>query len=138
GKDIAKKAAALSKKYEELGSLMYVYKPSRVYRSGGSNFGPSATDGLEARIHDLSKRPLSAAALKKQAKELIRIGQINLVIAQVASHYFTGPRDCKTRKDWDRHLDRLKKASRDFINAVKARDAKKLKAAAGNIDNACI
>src|SRR5262245_15111516 len=41
------KVAAIKKKYEDLGTLMHIYKPKA---KGGLGFGPLATSGLESKI----------------------------------------------------------------------------------------
>jgi hypothetical protein len=135
GKDIAAKAAALPKKYDDLETAMTIYKPRS---RGGLGFGPKASYGLELKIRDLNREALSQATLQKESAELIRMGYINLAMADIVKHYPVRTKGGKGKKEWEQHLDDQKKAARELIAAVKARDPKALKKAADNLDSACV
>jgi hypothetical protein len=127
GKDIAAKAALLPKKYEDLEDLMAIYKPR-----------PKGGLGFEVKIRSLaSGQALTPAQLQQEAKDLIQMAHVNTALAEITRHYFRKPRNGKIQKDWDEYLSVMKKTSTDMIAAVKARDPRKLKETAANLDNAC-
>ncbi len=133
GKDVAKKAAALQKKYAGVHVLMRVYGPRS---RGGLGFGPRA-EPLEARLLELGERSLSAAALKGESAELLRVGHVNLVVAEVVQGYAPKKRAAgRGKAEWERDVANLKKASKDFLDAVKAADPKAVQASAARINKA--
>jgi hypothetical protein len=135
GKDISKKVAALRKKYDDLEPLMWIYRPRG---KGGIGFGPkSRTDGLEAKIRALCKRTLNPKALKKESAELLWMGYLNLTMAEIARAYAPQGRLAARKKEWDEHVDAMKKASAEFIKAVKTGNPRKVRAAADRLDNSC-
>jgi cytochrome c556 len=134
GKAIEAKVTAIKKKYEDLGTLMHIYKPKN---KGGLGFGALPTSGLETKIRDLSKRKLAPLTLAKETDELIRMAHVNIALGDITKLYFSKDKNGKTKKDWDKHLEDQKKAAKELIDAVKAKNAVKLKAAAENLDNAC-
>jgi cytochrome c556 len=137
GKDskyVASRVAAIKKKYEELGTVMHVYKPRD---KGGLGFGEAPKGGIEFKIRDLSKRKLAPLTLQKEMKELIRLGYVNIAMAEIAKPYFGKPKGGKGKKDWDQHLEDQKKAAQELIAAIKAKDSATLKKVADKLDASC-
>jgi hypothetical protein len=131
GKDIV---ARMKKKYDDLNTIMQAYKPST---KKGIGVGPKgAGDGIEAKLISLSKRA-NAATISKQKADLIKMGYINLAIAEVTKLYPPKPKGGKGNKEWQEHTAAMKKASQEFIEAVKSGDAKKVKEAANNVNSSC-
>jgi cytochrome c556 len=134
GKAVATQVAAIKKKYEELGTVMHIYKPRD---KGGLGFGTAPKGGIEFKIRDLSKRKLAPMTLQKEAKELLRLGYVNIALAEIAKPYFGKPKGGKGKKDWDQHLDDQKKAAQELIAAVKAKDVNAIKKIADKLDASC-
>jgi len=137
--DVAAEAGKIKKKYEELNTVMHGYKPPT---KGGIGFGKGkgAGDGIELKIIDLGKRKLAAAALAKQKDDLVKMGYINLAMAEIAAHYSPAkPKGGKGAKEWKQYLDDMKKSSMALIKEVKAAkpDAEKIKAAANDLGTSC-
>jgi cytochrome c556 len=137
GKDVTSDAAAVKKKYEDLNTLMHAYKPSP--KGGiGTGLQPKAGDGIELKIIALGKRPLPVATLKKEADALVKLAYINAALADITMHYApTKPKGGKGAKEWKQYCKDQKDASMELVKAVKDGDAKKVQAAANNLNNSC-
>jgi hypothetical protein len=137
GKDakaIDAKVLAIKKKFDDLGTVMHIYKPKD---KGGLGFGESAKGGVEFKIRDLAKRKLAPLTLQKEEKELIRMANLNIAMGKIARHYFSKPKAGKGKKEWDEHIANQNKAARDLIAAIKAKNTAKIKEVSDNLDNAC-
>jgi len=134
--EVAGKAATIKKSYEDLNTVMHVYKPSP---KGGIGFGkPAAGDGIELKVIALGKRALPPATLKKEKDDLVKMAYINIAMAEVAAQYAPAkPKGGKGAKEWKQYASDQKKASLELIKAAQAGDPAKVKAAANNINNAC-
>lgn len=134
-KDVSTDAAKIAKKYEDLNTVMHVYKPSR---NGGIGYGkPAVGDGIELKIIDLGKRATDAA-VKAQKKELLRLANINLAMVEIAKQYAPSkPKAGKGAKDWNLHAADMKKATLELIEAIKEGKGAKVKAAANNLNASC-
>jgi len=129
------KVKAIKAKGYDLDELMKVYK---LKEKGGLGFGekPAAKSGIEAKIQALTKG-LPAATLKKESKDLLKLADVNLAMAEITRPHFVKPMEGKGKKDWDKWLDDQAKASKDLIDAVKAQDGKAVAKAARQLQNAC-
>jgi cytochrome c556 len=135
-KEADAKAAAIKKKYEELNTVMHVYKPSPKGGIGYGKAGPG--DGIELKIINMGKRNVPAATLQKEKADLIKLAYINAAMAMVADHYApTKPKGGKGAKEWKQYSADQKKAAMDMIKAIQAGNAADVKAAANNMNNAC-
>ena len=129
----AKQLADFRKKFDDLDAVMTIYKPSSKKGLGSGKKGPG--DGIEQKINNLVKRVSSPAKMKN---ELLRLGYINAVMADVAKQYAPAkPKKGKGAKEWNAYCDEQKKGSMELIAAAKAADVKKIKAAAKRIADAC-
>jgi cytochrome c556 len=141
GKDakaVSAKVEAIKKKYDDLNTVMYVFKPL-----GKSGLGYDDTDklmGLELKIQRLEKgnNPIPTKTLKDEASKLNRLAYVSIAMAELAKPYFSKPEKGKTKKDWDKHNDDQKKAAEELIKAVKAGDGKAAKTAMKALNNACL
>jgi hypothetical protein len=137
GKDVSAKAAEIKKKYEDLNTVMHIYKPSP---KGGIGYGkPNAGDGIEMKVIALgSKKALAAAVLSKEKQDLIRMARINLAMAEITMHYAPAkPKGGKGAKEWKQYTTDMKKAAGDLAKAAEAGNSAKVKDAANNLNNAC-
>jgi hypothetical protein len=136
GQDVSKAAEALKEKYKELKNVMSGYK-SRARKGIGT--GPaSPEDGIETKIIALSKQAPTAATLKKEKADLLRVAHVNVAVSEMARLYKPKKaRQGKTRKDWLKYCDDLKQGAEDLIKAVKANDPKAVQRGAAALQAAC-
>jgi soluble cytochrome b562 len=136
-KNAGQQAGAIKKKYEELNTVMHIYKPSP--KGGiGTGLEPKAGDGIELKIISLGKRALQPATMAKEKELLVKMGYINVAMAEITTHYAPAkPKGGKGAKEWKQYSDDMKKASLDLIKAAKAGKPADVKTAANNLNNAC-
>jgi hypothetical protein len=138
GKDTKAITARMKKKYDELNTIMQVFKPTtkKGVGTGIGDKGPG--DSIEAKIISLGKRAPTAADLAKQKAALIKMAYINLAIAEVTTQYPpTKPKGGKGVKDWQQHTADMKKSAKELIDAIKSGDPKKVKEVANNLNGSC-
>src|SRR5438309_46198 len=77
-------ADAVAKSIDGLNDVMNLL---RLRAKGGLGMGDTpgaiAPDGMEAKLVNLAKRPLTQPQLAKDAKALVRMAEVNAAIAQV-------------------------------------------------------
>jgi hypothetical protein len=133
-KDVAKKAAALKKRFPDVRQAMRLYN---VRRRGGVGLGEKGV-GIERRFVTLGEDGITADALKKEAADLTRAAHVTLVLAEVTRGFAPDKEVLgRGKKEWLRDVDALAAGSRSLLKAVKANDAEAAKAAAAQINNAC-
>src|SRR5262245_47196654 len=99
GKDVSKKAAAFAKKHDDLADVMQAFKPTK--RGGiGVKAVPPPANGIEFRIYDLSKKPLTKDTLEKQKADLLRIAALTQAMSKVAPHYEPTSLAAAKRAEW--------------------------------------
>jgi len=137
-KDLADKADAIKKKDVELNNLMRVFK---LKEKGGLGFGekPDDKSGMEAKIIELSRTERGPAKekLKKESKDLIKLAQLNIAMAEIGKPHFPGNKGGKTKKDWEKWFDDQKQAAKELIEAVKKEDGKAVAKAAKDLLSTC-
>jgi hypothetical protein len=137
GKDGATKVADIRKKYE-LEEVMHGFKHSTKGGIGYEGGPRGATDGIEMKVINLSKKELSAAELAREKQALVKLAYINAAIADVATKFApTAPKGGKGAKEWNAYAADMKKSALDLSAAAKGSDASRLKKAAANLTNAC-
>ena len=136
GKVDEAKAKAIKKKFEDLNTVMHIYKPRE---KGGLGVGPKAKgDGIEIKLNNLGKRALSAMQATKEKDDLIMVGKVNVAMAEVTKLYApTKPKGGKGAKEWNGFSDEMKKASLELIAAAKKGEPDAIKKAANNLNNSC-
>jgi hypothetical protein len=134
GKDVTMKAVALRERFTGVRAAMNLYNPRS---RGGIGFGPRGV-AIERRLLDLEEQPLDEPALKKESAEWARVAHVNLVMAEI-TRGFAPPKPFlgKGKKEWERDVEALKKASKELAKAVEAGSPKAVQAAAKRINNAC-
>jgi hypothetical protein len=136
GKDVAKGAQALGKRFGSARAAMRLYNP-RSSRNGGIGFGPRGL-AIERRLIDLGEQATSAQTLKKESAELTRVAHVNLVMAEVLRGFAPAkPFLGRGKKEWEQDLEAMKVGSRGLLKALEAGDPKAVQAAAARINNAC-
>jgi len=133
--DLKAKASAIKKKDMDLNNLMIAaYKPKD---KGGIGF--DAANGMEKKLIDLAKDLPTKAALKKEKKDLIKLAQLNIAMAEVAKPHFNKPKGGKGQKDWDKWLEVQKDEAKKLLIEVKKDnpDPKLVSMIAKNLQNSC-
>jgi hypothetical protein len=134
-KKVARKAAAIKKKYEDLNHVMQLYKPTP--KKGLGVLPKGKGDGIELKIIALTKRAPKTDLTKYQKEYLFKLGYVNLAMAEVTRLYVPKPKGGKTEKDWKQSCDDMAKATKELIGALNKSDPKAVKKAADNLNNAC-
>jgi hypothetical protein len=138
GKDakaIAKKAAAIQKKYEDLNHVMQIYKPTPKKGLGVLPRGKG--DGIELKIGSLSKRAAKAQIAKQQKELIFKLGYVNLAMAEVTRLYPPPKKPGKGAKEWKQYSDDMKKAAKELISALQKNNPAAVKKAATKLDDSC-
>jgi hypothetical protein len=133
GGDAKKQLEAITKKYDQLKPLMYVFKPRA---KGGLGVGPEGkADGIELKISALGKKGIAPAGLRKEQADLMKIAAVSKAMADVADQYPSyGKKDVAGWKDLNNDM---RKGADELIAAVKSGDPAKVKAAANNLNASC-
>jgi hypothetical protein len=137
--DLKKEAEALARKHE-MEAVMHQFKP-RV--RGGLGIGPKANDikpdSIELKLFDMAKKPMSKAAIDKEAKELIRSIEVTAAIAEVA--HFYKPKDKKPGRDpadWTKLMNEMQAGSKELIAALKTKAPKAIYDASVRLNSSCV
>jgi len=141
-KDVEAKALAIKKKDVDINNLMMVYA---LKEAGGIGYGekPDDKSGIEAKLIALQRgnRGPSAATIKKEKTDLIKLAHLNIAMAEVAKPHFPGAKkvEGKTygKKEWEKWLDDQKKASKELLDAIDKNDGMAVNKAAKKVFEAC-
>ena len=136
--ELKKEADAVAKKYEDLGPIMWQFKPAE---KGGMQIGKQGTfqnDSIELGLLQLGKKSPSAKDITAKAADLTKLAQVSRGIAEVtpsyAKKYAKTPKD---EKDWNGLSEDMKKASDDLAAAIKGDDDKAFKTAVNHLNTSC-
>lgn len=138
--EAAKKQMAEIAKGSKLESIMWQLK---IRRRGGIGFGQkpglsSFKDGIEAKIRDMSRKPLTARDVKKQAEDIIQMARITQVISQLTLMCTPEEKDKeKDPADWKRWAEEMGSHSKLLQEATKKGDARELQRIARDLNNSC-
>jgi hypothetical protein len=133
-KDVAKKSAALKKRFATARAAMQLYNPRT---QGGLGFGQREV-GIEAKLVTLGEDGIDAETLKKESDEWKRVARINLVMAEIIGGFVPAkPFLGRGKKEWERDVGAWKTASRDLLKAIEGGSPKEVKTAVARINNAC-
>jgi hypothetical protein len=110
-------------------------------KKGGLGYGPKGAISIEKRIQDIAKdkKDISDAVLKDELDDLIKAVQYAKAVNEYSTLY--KPEKAVAGKDpkvWVKTNEDSKKALADLLDALKAKDAKKVTAAAKAADLACV
>lgn len=130
--------AAIKKKYDDMGPLMSIYKPSDKKGVGFNPAKKGKGDGMEKRIIDLGKRAPTADILAKEKDLLVRMATYNLAMHAISRAYAPEkPKAGKGAKEWNKYNDEMKEGTEAFLTAVRANNPGGVKKAAERINAAC-
>jgi len=133
------KAALESMKKEHLDEIMYLFKLRKSGGFGvGANAGAITPDGIELKIISLGKKTLKGD-LDKQADAIAEAAYRTAAIADVAIHMCPVKKKMgdKDPKDWEKWSKGMKDAAMELAKAAKAKDPKKVEAAAKRLNDNC-
>ena len=134
---LKQRAGAVAKSIDGLDDVMNLLKARARGGLGlGDTPGAVTPDGMEAKVVNLSKRPLAQAQLAKESKELIRLAYVNAAIAQV-SEARTDADGSKDPKAWQKWSVDMRQASLELADAAQAMDPARVKAAAKKLNTSC-
>ena len=131
--------ADLDEKTDLAGTMNLLKLRSR----GGLGFGlkpptgATTTDGIEAKVMALAKRPLPAADLKKQADDLARSAYIMAAVSEVSDAHTPKKMPGKDPKDWTAWTKDMRDASLQLADAARKNDPAAVKAAASKLNASC-
>jgi Cytochrome C' len=136
-KHLSRGAALLRKKHDELEDVTKAYKPRR---RGGIGIGqPALHDGIEMKMRNLSKKTLTAAELKTDKHDLVRLANLTVAINEVVRLFPpVKPAGGKGVKEWLQYVDDVKKGAEELRKAARAGDAAAVRRAATRINDGCI
>jgi hypothetical protein len=135
---LARRAAAIRERHDDLNDLMAIYKPTKSKGLGWNPNKKGPGDGIEKRIIDLgTKKELTKAELAKEKDHIVRAAYLNLAMVEIAKG-FTPPKAPGAKvAPWDGFNEEMKAGSEEALEAVKANDPAALKKAMKRIDSGC-
>jgi hypothetical protein len=135
--------AAPAADLEEKADLAGIMNLLRLRSRGGLGFGvkppagAATTDGIEARVMALAKRPLKSDDLKKQADDLVRSAYIMAAVSEVSEAHTPKKMPGKDPKDWTSWTNDMRESALALADAAKKGDPAALKAAASKLNASC-
>jgi hypothetical protein len=129
---------------DEKADLAGIMNLLRLRSKGGLGFGlkppPGAatTDGVEARVMGLAKRPLPPADLKKQADDIVRSAYILVAVSEVTDAHTPKKKvGDKDPKDWTAAMTVMRESALQLADAARKNDPAAVKAAASKLNGSC-
>jgi hypothetical protein len=121
-------------------AVMHQFKPRL---RGGLGIGPKPgaikPDSIELKLLDMAKKPMSKAAIDKEAMDLTRSIEVTAAIAEVA--HFYKPKEKKPGKDpaeWTKLMNDMQAGSRELIDALKTKAPKAIYDASVRLNTSCV
>ena len=139
GGDVKAQIAAITKKYDELEALMWVYKPRN---KKGIGMGKAGADDIELTLGKIGnpkgKNKLNAKKLADWKEDLILAGKLSKAIAQITEQdKYTQQQGKKDPTKWKGYTKDMKKSADELIKAVKGGNVKDVQEAANNLSGSC-
>jgi hypothetical protein len=132
GGDGKKEAAAIHDQFDDVKVVMIVFRNAT---KGGMALGSRGPDGIEKKIQDVDRKRLSKEDAAAQKEDLIRAARFARAVAQVAELYDDPAK--KAPAKWKRFNQDMRKGADDLIEAARAGDPTKIKAAVANLHASC-
>jgi hypothetical protein len=138
------KGTAAPADLDEKADLAGIMNLLRLRSKGGLGFGlkpppgSATTDGIEARVMGLAKRPLPAADLKKQADDIVRSAYILAAVSEVSEAHTPKKKvGDKDPKDWATWTNDMRDSALQLADAARKNDPAAVKAAANKLNSSC-
>jgi cytochrome c' len=131
--------AAISKKFDELEPLMWVYKPRKKQ---GIGMGKNGEDDIEVTLGKIgnprAKAKLNAQKLAQMKADLILTGQLSKAIAEIAEHdKYVQQYGKKNMAQWKKFTKDMKNGADELIKAAKAGNVPQVTKAANDLSASC-
>jgi len=144
GADVIKPGEMLAKKHQ-LEPVMVGFKRKDKGGIGlGTNLGKAEPkqdfDSIELLLKRYDKKGPNKDEVKNNADDLVRMGQISAIIAEV-SRANTPKKDGPGKQkiaEWKRLTEEMQQSSAELIAAAKAKDEKAVTAAAKRLNASCV
>jgi cytochrome c556 len=124
--------------------LLDVMNTLRLRSKGGLGFGlkppaQASTDGIESKLLGLSKRPLPAAEMNKQADDLVRSAYILVAISEVTDGHLPKKKGAtgKGAREWAGWSEDMRAAALQLAEAAKKKNSAGVKAAVNKLNSTC-
>jgi cytochrome c556 len=131
--------AEITKKFDELEPLMYVYK---ARKKGGIGMGKDGDLDIELTIGNISNPRAKAKFTPKKLAEwkadLIKAGEMSKAIAKIAEQdKYTQQYGKKAPNKWKDYTKDMKKGAEELIKAARSDNVDAVKAAAKTLSDSC-
>lgn len=139
GGNVQGQIAAITKKYDELEPLMWVYKPRK---KGGIGMGKNGDDDIELTLGKIgnprAKAKLNAQKLAQWKADLIKAGEMSKAIAEIADQgKYVQQYGKKNMAQWKKYTKDMRKGADDLIKAAKADNVAQVTKAAQILSESC-
>lgn len=131
--------AAITKKFDELEPIMWVYKPAK---KKGVGMGKNGEDDIELTLGKIgnprAKAKLNATKLAQIKADLIRAGEMSKAIAEItAQDKFTKQYGKKDAAKWKNYTKEMNKGAEELIKAAQAGNVGQVTKAAESLSASC-
>jgi hypothetical protein len=136
GKDLSKSAKAILQRHD----LDEIKQALRQREKGGVGVGKwqqGKANGIESKLLILARRDPTAAQLKAESADLLKMTHVLIASAEVTKVGAPNYNSSSRRKRYLQDCDEMKGGSLDLLKAVKDSDTKATRKAALRIQNAC-
>ncbi len=140
----AKTLAAELAQHADLEAVMYLMKKrenkgkAKGYFGVGKEAGSIQPDGIEAKIINLSKRPVSDKQLDKESEALVEMAYRLAAVAEIAkAKPSEKANNAAKKKDWADYADSMRKGAGELAEGAKEKKAPAIKDAASKINSSC-
>jgi hypothetical protein len=133
-------ARAIADKVDDIEPVMDLMKPRKDGGIGvGAKPGAITPDGIEKKIIDMDKKPLSQAQVNQQGDALQKMADQVAAISVVAQYKCPVKKKegDKDPKDWDQWAKDMHKFALELSGAAKAKNAAGVKKAVSQLNEAC-
>jgi soluble cytochrome b562 len=129
-----------SAELEEVMNLMSKRNPKAPKKAFGVGDPPGTItpDGIEAKIQNLSKKPMQAGQLGKESPALTEMAYRVAAISEIAK--LKAPEKdegAKKKKDWLEWVDSMRKSADELAEATKGKKSAAVKTAAAKLNSVC-
>ena len=143
-KAAATEAQAFAKGLDEEGftEVMDLFRKRTKEGKGGWGVGAKPTgmpdDGMEARIQNLSRKPLGKADLDKLQADLAQMAYRTAVIGEITIAKTPAKKvGEKDPKDWKEYSQEMVSSAYNLAKALKAGEPKMIREASGKLNSSC-
>jgi hypothetical protein len=139
GGNVQGQIAAITKKFDELEPLMWVYKPRK---KGGIGMGKDGAEDIELTLGKIgnprAKAKLNPKKLAEMKADLIKTGDLSKAIAEIAEQgKYVQQYGKKNMAMWKKYTKDMKDGAEKLIKAAKADSVPDVTKAANDLSASC-